>query len=229
MALKYGFYNAEYKNGEYDRTYDAEDFGSMFDGLITDGVFKSYGSKFSVTKTGNTSVRVGTGKGWFKGTWTLLDEPLSLSVSSSAPLSVIILEVNKQTRTNRIFAQSAGNSVTLTRDTTRDIYQYCLAYVRVSGGAIFSVESHIGQGSVNVTPWASGLLGGSGGTNMSTTVEASAYTTAIKFKGSSKFDLTFKTEKGLTYVNSFSVTETNGKISKITNNTAGRSIVISYE
>ena len=33
MALTYGFYNAELVNGSYDRTYDAEDFGAMFDGL----------------------------------------------------------------------------------------------------------------------------------------------------------------------------------------------------
>ena len=35
MALTYGFYNAELVNGSYDRTYDAEDFGAMFDGLIS--------------------------------------------------------------------------------------------------------------------------------------------------------------------------------------------------
>lgn len=39
MALTYGFYNAELKDGKYDRSYDAEDFGAMFNGIITDGVF----------------------------------------------------------------------------------------------------------------------------------------------------------------------------------------------
>ena len=35
MAFKYGFYNSR----EHDRVYDAEDFSSMFDGIIADGIF----------------------------------------------------------------------------------------------------------------------------------------------------------------------------------------------
>lgn len=33
-----------------DRRYNAEDFGRMFDGLITDGIVAGYGDAFSVSK-----------------------------------------------------------------------------------------------------------------------------------------------------------------------------------
>lgn len=229
MAFKYGFYNAELKNGEFDRTYDAEDFGELFDGMISDGVFKGYGDAFKVTKAGPVSIYVGTGKAWFNGTWNTLDYRQTITLPSSDYLHAIVISVNKKTRTNVLTTKRFGNvaAVTLTHDEANGIFEYCLAYVRVSNGAIVSIESHIGQGSENVTPWATGLLGGGGGS--SGKLEASAYTTGIDFKGTSGFDLTFKDANGLTYVNSFAITESAGKISSITNKSTGRSITISYE
>ena len=82
MALTYGFYNAELVNGSYDRTYDAEDFGAMFDGLISDGVFPTYGKQFKVTKYAELKVKVNTGKAWLNGTWTILDKAIAVSVDT---------------------------------------------------------------------------------------------------------------------------------------------------
>ena len=236
MALTYGFYNAELVNGSYDRTYDAEDFGAMFDGLISDGVFPTYGKKFKVTKYSELKVKVSTGKAWFNGTWTTLDKAIAISVDKDAPLSAIILQVNKKERKNSIIALAAGNKVTLTNSDDLGVYQYCLAYVRVSGGAITGVENHVGEGDENVTPLATGLMGGgssagsasSGG--VSGTMSASAYTTGIRFHGDTGFDLTFKDEKGLTYENSFTIQNgADGAISSITNKSTGRSINVSYD
>lgn len=229
MALEYGFYNAELKNGEFDRTYDAEDFGEIFDGIITDGVFKGYGSEFKMTKTGASTISVGTGKAWLNGTWNVLKSPLTLAIPTTSPIVVVMLTVNKKTRYNGFSIKAFGNelAVSVTQDEAQGLFQHCLAYVRISNGAISSIESHIGQGTKNVTPWASGLLGGNAAS--SGKLEASAYTTGIKFKGTSGFDLTFKDSNGLTYVNNFAITESAGKISSITNKTTGRSIAISYE
>ena len=42
-----GFFNGqENTDGTIDRKYDADDISSMFDGLITDGIFASIGGKF---------------------------------------------------------------------------------------------------------------------------------------------------------------------------------------
>lgn len=55
-----------------------------------------------------------------------------------------------------------------------------------------------------------------------------AYTTGIAFK-SGGFALTFADKNGETFVNEFEVTETNGKITKIANKTAGKEITVTYE
>lgn len=228
MALEYGFYNAELKNGEFDRTYDAEDFGEIFDGMISDGVYKGWGDEFKVTKIGTSSVSIGTGRAWLNGTWNVNKTPITLGLQKTNPIVAITIKVDKIQRMNYITTPVFGNedAVVMTRDEANGIYQYCLAYVRMTNGVITSIESHIGQGTKNVTPWAKGLLGGSSGNGK---LEASAYTTGIKFKGTSGFDLTFKDSNGLTYVNNFVITESAGKISSITNKSTGRSITISYE
>ena len=231
MALTYGFYNAELVNGEYDRTYDAEDFGRLFEGVISDGVFPTYGKKFKVTKYSGLKVKVDTGKAWFNGTWTVLDKAVTVEVSAEAPLTAIVLQIHKKNRRNSIVAMTAGNKVTLINDDDLGVFQYCLAYVRVSDGAITSVEQHVGSGSENVTPLAAGLFGGSGSGGASGgTMSASAYTTGIKFRGDNEFELTFRDEKGLTYTNSYVMAlNKDGTVASITNRSAGRSMVVSYE
>ena len=47
MAITSGFYNSV--NG--DRTYDADQFGSLFDGIIAPGVFPNVGDKFPLKRT----------------------------------------------------------------------------------------------------------------------------------------------------------------------------------
>ena len=49
MALTYGFYSST--NG--DRKYSADQFGSLFEGIITNGVFMGIGKALEVT-AGNT-------------------------------------------------------------------------------------------------------------------------------------------------------------------------------
>ena len=50
MAVTYGFYNSLNK----DRVYNAEQMSSIFNGIITDGVFASIGgSLMPIAGTGN--------------------------------------------------------------------------------------------------------------------------------------------------------------------------------
>lgn len=232
MSLLYGFYNAKLVDGAYDRTYDAEDFGRMFDGIISDGVLPTYGKKFKVSKYSDTKVKIDTGKAWLNGTWSILDKPILMDVNTAAPITAIVLQINKNGRTNSIIAIGAGNTLNLMHDDDLGVYQYCLAYVKVTNKVITGIESHVGNGSENVTPLATCLMGGgsssSGGTNG--TMSASAYTTGIKFDSNNGFALTFKDEKGLTYVNNYAMLmNKDGTIAAITNRTAGRSITVSYE
>ena len=66
MPINSGFYNSV--NG--DRVYDADQFGSLFDGIISDGVFPNVGDKFFVRPVANTmNIFVGSGKAWLNRRW----------------------------------------------------------------------------------------------------------------------------------------------------------------
>ena len=77
MPVTYGFFNS--KNG--DRTYNAEEMGSLFGGIITDGIFANYpntGEQLVVAPAGGMRVKVGPGRGWFHNTWINNDTILEL-------------------------------------------------------------------------------------------------------------------------------------------------------
>ena len=67
MAFSCGFFNSK----NQDRKYDATEFGAIFDGLISDGVYMSIGDHFNVTATSGMKINVGSGRAWFNHTWTL--------------------------------------------------------------------------------------------------------------------------------------------------------------
>jgi len=136
MALTYGFYDAELKDGEYDRTYNAADFSSYLDGIISDGVLKNYGDAFECIGTGSNTMVLKTGKAWLNGTWTKVDEDKEISVPASPKnqLYGLILTVNKTARRNTISLKAFDQKITVDSDDKSGIYEYCLAGVRVTGG-----------------------------------------------------------------------------------------------
>ena len=69
MAFSYGFFDSK----NLDRVYTAEDFTSYLSGMISDGVFDTYGDNFSVSAGDNVSVVIGTGKSWIDGHFFLND------------------------------------------------------------------------------------------------------------------------------------------------------------
>lgn len=73
MALSSGFFDSV--NG--DRTYSAEDFGSVFDGLITDGVYTSF-DQFGIGWDTN-GIIVKSGRAWFNHIWVQNDADVHLT------------------------------------------------------------------------------------------------------------------------------------------------------
>lgn len=156
MAVTSGFYDSETSS---PRMYTAEEFGSIFDGLISDGVYQWYGQKFEVTKaTGNSlNVNVGTGRGWFKHTWILNDSLMQITVrqphTTYSRVDVIAIKVNKQARTNTIeyyYGKEDGSNDTNlpADDTTNNIYYYPIANITVPANAAsasaYTIRSMIG-------------------------------------------------------------------------------------
>lgn len=136
MALTYGFYNSH----DGDRVYDAETMGSIFDGIINDGVYQSVGNQFNVSFASGMTLNVDTGRAWFDNTWTLNDAILQVTISTAelidSRIDAVVIEVNKtdSVRANSIKVVKGvpgTNPQKPVLTNTLDIHQYPLAYVTV--------------------------------------------------------------------------------------------------
>lgn len=159
MTYTSGFFNSV----NHDRTYDADTFGSMFDGVINDGVFRTWGDGMVVTAVGGMTVAVGTGRAWFSHTWTVVtaDERLTLAASSpSMPrIDAVVLRVDKSTsvRRNRIYikqGQASGSPSRPQLENTSTVREYVLADIRVNNGATAISQSNITNQIGRDTPFA---------------------------------------------------------------------------
>lgn len=159
MTYTSGFFNSV----NHDRTYDADTFGSMFDGVINDGVFRTWGKGMVVTAVGGMTVAVGTGRAWFNHTWTVVttDERMTLAASSpSMPrIDAVVLCVDKSTsvRRNRIYikqGQASGSPSRPQLKNTTTVREYVLANIRVNNGATAISQSNITNQIGRDTPFA---------------------------------------------------------------------------
>lgn len=159
MTYTSGFFNSV----NHDRTYDADTFGSMFDGVIHDGVFRTWGEGMIVTAVGGMVVTVGTGRAWFNHTWTVVtaDERLTLAPSSpSMPrIDSVVLRVDKSTsvRSNRIYIKqgyASGSPSRPSLERTTAVWEYVLADIKVEHGATAISQSNITNQIGRDTPFA---------------------------------------------------------------------------
>lgn len=149
MALTYGFFNSL----EGDRKYNAEQFGSIFDGVIEDGVFMQIGGKFMVKASGNGfQVNVQTGRAWFNHTWTLNDTIYAVQLPQPEVLLnkyvAVCIQVDARTaaRKNSIVTVAgtpASNPQYPTLTNTDLIHQHPLAYCLVKAGATSITQAEI--------------------------------------------------------------------------------------
>ena len=149
MALTYGFFNSR----EGDRRYSAKQFGSIFDGVIEDGVFMKIGGKMMVKASGDGfQINVESGRAWFNHTWTLNDTIYALLLPQPEVLLdkyvAVCLEIDERNEARR-------NSLVLVSGTpateptypplidTELIHQHPLAYCRVRAGATYITQADI--------------------------------------------------------------------------------------
>lgn len=139
MSISYGFYNSV----NHDRRYNANQMASIFDGVITDGVYHSIGDAFSVTPGTGMNVNVAPGRAWFDHTWTSNDSILVVELTAAHQvydrIDAIVLRVDGDKRTNSIVAKAGAASSapvkpTMTNADDKKIHEHPLAYVRVNHG-----------------------------------------------------------------------------------------------
>ena len=164
MAVTYGFYNSV----NSDRQYTAEQMGSLFDGILNDGIYQAIGKAFAVSPGSGMTVNVGTGRAWFQNTWILNDSTLALTVPTADLLldriDAVVIEVNKadDVRANSIKIIQGNKSTsparpTLTRSGT--LFQYPLAWISVPAADTSITADQISNNrGANPTPWVTGPL-----------------------------------------------------------------------
>ena len=139
MAVTSGFFNDQ--GG--DRKYTAEQFTSLFDGIINDGVFPSYHDALHVTAGSGMQVVVGTGRAWFDHTWTENSTALVLEISAASStqnrIDAVVLRVDKtlSVRANKIYVKTgtaAGSPTAPTMEKTTSVTEYPLALIHVNRG-----------------------------------------------------------------------------------------------
>lgn len=165
MAFTSGFYNAL----NHDRQYEAIQVGSIFDGVIEDGIFETIGQKFMVTASGNgLVVNVGTGRAWFNHTWSLNDAILPVEMDEAElvldRIDAVVLEVDSSLsgRTNAIKTVKGTPSSQPVKPTlinTEEVHQYPLAYVSIAAEQTLIEQSDIENAvGTSATPFVIGVL-----------------------------------------------------------------------
>lgn len=164
MSLTYGFYDS--LNG--DRKYNARQLASIFDGVISDGIFATYGGHFLVSAVSGMSIKVASGRAWLNHTWTLNDVDYPLTVDTAEVVTnridTVIIEVDesqdKRQNQIKILKGSAADTPVapaLTNNST--LHQYALADIYVGAGVTeitaANITNWVGTGTL---PWVTGLI-----------------------------------------------------------------------
>lgn len=166
MTVTYGFYDSI----SSDRLYNAQQFGSIFDGIIEDGVYAGLGDKLMVSEDSPVSmdVIIGSGRAWFNHTWTLNDADLSKTIATADALldriDVVYLEINTDSGTransfNVLTGTPASTPVAPSLTQTSTVFQYPLAHVYVDAAVTSITQAKITNkvGSVD-TPFVAGII-----------------------------------------------------------------------
>lgn len=140
MAITYGFFDSV--NG--DRTYDADQMSTYFEGLISDGVYENVGDRFAVTTANNgMNINVGSGRAIIQSHWIKNDATTVLTLDPSDVqlnrVDAIVLQLNTTNREITLTIKkgtAVSGTPTMPAITRTDtVYELYLAAVLVSKNA----------------------------------------------------------------------------------------------
>lgn len=164
MSLTSGFFDS--LNG--DRKYNTLQLSSIFDGIISEGVYATYGNHFMVSPVSGMQIKVGSGRAWLDHTWTLNSTDYPLTVEDAEVvlkrIDTVIIEVDRRDsgRINRLrilkgTPASSPSAPTLTNTDT--LKQYPLANILVKPNVTeittADITNRIGTSAL---PWVTGII-----------------------------------------------------------------------
>ena len=164
MSLTSGFFDSFNE----DRKYNSLQFSSIFDGIISDGIYATYGDYFLVSPVSGMNIKVGTGRAWLDHTWTLNDADYPLTVEDAEVvlkrIDTVIIEVDRTNsgRINRLrILKGTPASVPVAPQLTKteSLKQYPLADILVKPNATEIVAADItNRIGTKDLPWVAGII-----------------------------------------------------------------------
>ena len=164
MSLTSGFFDSFNE----DRKYNSLQFSSIFDGIISDGIYATYGDYFLVSPVSGMNIKVGTGRAWLDHTWTLNDADYPLTVEDAEVvlkrIDTVIIEVDRSNsgRINRLRilkGTPASAPVAPQLAKTESLKQYPLADILVKPNAKEIVAADItNRIGTKDLPWVAGII-----------------------------------------------------------------------
>ena len=164
MSLTSGFFDSFNE----DRKYNSLQLSSIFDGIISDGVYATYGDYFLVSPVSGMGIKVGTGRAWLDHTWTLNDADYPMTVEDAEVvlkrIDTVIIEVDRSNsgRINRLRilkGTPASTPVAPQLTKTESLKQYPLADILVKPNVTeittADITNRIGTSAL---PWVTGII-----------------------------------------------------------------------
>ena len=162
MAQQYSFFNADLVNGQYDRTYNAQDWAEYFASFINTGVSFTPSTSLQVTAGTGMQVILSPGIAFINGYRYANTTPLTVNINPAngtySRITSVVIELNLSKREITCLTLDGTPSPSptapqLTQNT--GIYQIQVATVLVQAGATQITQSNITdtRGNDSVCPW----------------------------------------------------------------------------
>ncbi|MBQ5640299.1 MAG: hypothetical protein IIV05_00685, partial [Ruminococcus sp.] len=163
MGQNSGFFNAFLRGGVYDRTYNADDYCNNLATIIKSGVTYSSADDLKVTAHSGMTVSVGAGRAWILGHWYYNDTAYTGLTIGTAPsgsnarIDRIVLRLDTSTAARSIVlavkqGTAAASPVAPALTRSGNVYEICLADVRVNAGAV-SISNKNGSIVAEPSTW----------------------------------------------------------------------------
>lgn len=167
MAVTYGFFNAvQQEDGSYDRTYNADQMSTYFEGLVSDGVYERVGDAMQVLAGDGMQVQVKSGRAIIDSKWIKNDAAVLITLNAAHVTlnryTAIVIRLDRSARTISIVAKDGENATTptkpaITNSTT--VKELCLAYVYVGRGVTLISQANIeDMRPSNLCGWVTGIV-----------------------------------------------------------------------
>jgi hypothetical protein len=142
---------------------------SIFEGLITDGVYESVGNKMAVQPSAGMTIQVASGRGWCKKHWfnnttayqmTLEASDVTLNRWCAVCIKVDDSDSVRDVKPSLKYSEYATTPVKPTPTNTETVKELILAYVYIKAGATEIKASDITdtRGNSNLCGWVTGLI-----------------------------------------------------------------------